>query len=105
VPEHIRVFLSLVHSTTAKNCLCKGVDSAGKAEKGIPLRTAWNDVSSNCFTLKEKLICVLTYPKEHSDRKCFHIVLLLAGIELIFFLITGVVLCFGFGMKIMLITY
>jgi len=27
------------------------------------------------------------------------------GIELIFFLVAGVVLCFGFGMKIMLITY
>jgi len=33
------------------------------------------------------------------------IVLVLAGTELFFFLVAGVVLCFGFGMKIMLITY
>jgi len=32
-------------------------------------------------------------------------ILVSAGIELIFFLIIGVVLCFGFGMKIMPITY
>jgi len=33
------------------------------------------------------------------------VVLVLAGIELIFFLVAGVVLCFGYGMKIVLITY
>jgi len=33
------------------------------------------------------------------------LVLVSAGVELIFFLVAGVVLCFGFGMKIMFITY
>jgi len=33
-----------------------------------------------------------------------HSVLVSAGIELNFFLVAGVVLCFGFGMKIMLTT-
>jgi len=32
-------------------------------------------------------------------------VLVLAGIELIFFLVAGIVLCFGFRKRIMLITY
>jgi len=32
-------------------------------------------------------------------------VLVMAGIELVFFLVAGVVLCFGFGMSIVLITY
>ena len=31
-------------------------------------------------------------------------VLVLAGIELIFFLVAGIVLCFGFSVRIMLIT-
>jgi len=32
-------------------------------------------------------------------------VLVLAGIELIFFVVAGIVLCFGFRMRIMLITH
>ena len=33
------------------------------------------------------------------------IVLVLAGIELIFFLVAGTVLCFGFSVRMMLITH
>ena len=33
------------------------------------------------------------------------VVLVLAGIELVFFLVAGIVLCVGFRMKIMLITH
>ena len=34
-----------------------------------------------------------------------YLVLVSAGIELIFFLVAGIVLCFGFSRKIMLITH
>jgi len=44
-------------------------------------------------------------PQLQSAHKENKTVLALAGIELIFFLVAGVVLCFGFGMKIMLIIY
>jgi len=42
--------------------------------------------------------------KSNHGQGTLPIVLVSAGIELIFFLVVGIVLCFGFGVKIMLIT-
>jgi len=39
------------------------------------------------------------------SHRIIETVIVLAGIELIFILVAGVLQCFGFGMKLMLITY
>ena len=41
---------------------------------------------------------------EFAKGAIFPVVLVLAGIELIFFLVAGTVLCFGFSVRMMLIT-
>ena len=47
---------------------------------------------------------ILEYETMLSPFTGRHDVLVLAGIELIFFLVAGTVLCFGFSVRIMLIT-
>jgi len=48
---------------------------------------------------------ILTHSFIQTHCPFLQLVLVLAEIELIFFLVTGVVSCFGFGMKIKLVTY
>lgn len=50
-------------------------------------------------------ICGVVYVCFHVCLLRIHAVLVLAMIELIFVLVSGMVLCFGFRLKIMLITH
>jgi len=43
--------------------------------------------------------------KPGSKQDSYNSVLVVAGIELIFFLVAGIVLCLGFRVRIMLITH
>ena len=74
--------------------------------------------SSNELVKLEMIWCEMTF-KQHQKLqsrrymdcmitmhlKDLNSVLVLAGIELIFFLLAGIMLCFGFRMRIMLITH
>ena len=57
----------------------------------------WHHTLTNC--------CGLTSYSVHSKKNKVTIVLASAGIELIFFLVAGIVLCLGFSIRRMLITH
>jgi len=48
---------------------------------------------------------ILEWTLAAAAKTVFRLVLVSAGIELIFFLVADIVLCFGFRMRIMLITH
>ena len=61
----------------------------------LTLRTS--DVTGDPGAVSKQGLCFLQY-------QWFPAVLVLSGTELIFFLVAGTVLCFGFSVRMMLIT-